>query len=292
MNEFECDHLDIWLTHIDRNNRIEGSYIHTLEYLTLEHDRYEWLSRTRYHNTKELGEKICTFIRALRLPPPPPRKPMWDAKSCIMSWTLLKLRRRGDALDEDLVHSLHFFLVPQVDNIQIQSVAEDELDAAIDEGRPSRSMKYLVSRGLVGSVAIYGAALLVSAPVVLTATALYGAKKACVVSLKSLVSHSLILPHSQGNDSDTHSNTGTIGDLWKRKRRRSKKLCLSNRLLPFDRVQNWKYNWPIVCSIFMTRRRNGLFFLRERTFYVFTFSIHLFTLTPTDTRFVHPHWVM
>ena len=125
----------------------------------------------------------------------------------------MKLRRRGDALDEDLVHSLHFFLVPQVDNIQIQSVAEDELDAAIDEGRPNRSMKYLVSRGLVGSVAIYGAALLVSAPVVLTATALYGAKKACVVSLKSLVSHSLILPHSQGNDSDTHSNTGTIGDL-------------------------------------------------------------------------------
>jgi hypothetical protein len=117
-----------------------------------------------------------------------------------MSWTLLKLRRRGDALDEDLVHSLHFFLVPQVDNIQIQSVAEDELDAAIDEGRPNRSMKYLVSRGLVGSVAIYGAALLVSAPVVLTATALYGAKKACVVSLtQSLVSHSLISPHSQGN---------------------------------------------------------------------------------------------
>ena len=133
---------------------------------------YEWLSRARYSNKKELGEKVCAFIRALRLPPPPPCKPTWNAKSCIMSWTLSKSRRRGDD-DEDLIHSLHFFLVPQVEDIQIQSVAEDELDAAIDEGRPNRSMKYLISRGLVSSVAMYGAALLVSAPVVLTVTALY-----------------------------------------------------------------------------------------------------------------------
>ena len=64
-----------------------------------------------------------------------------------MSWTLLKLRRRGDALDEDLVHSLHFFLVPQVDNIQIQSVAEDELDAAIDEGL-SVKVNMVVKKGV------------------------------------------------------------------------------------------------------------------------------------------------
>ena len=179
----------------------------------LEEIEYDWLTRTKFKNNKEHGEQVCVFIQSLPLPPLPPRKPVWNAKTCVMSWTVPKSRKQRttpttDDEEEDVIQSLHFFLVPSVKEAKIpQSIVENELDAAIDEGRPNRSVQYLISRGLLGSVAMYvislyshlnfslykththththainiyryGAALLVSAPIVLTATALYGAKRA------------------------------------------------------------------------------------------------------------------
>lgn len=157
---------------------------------------YEWLRRVDASDGVQFADHCCAFIRSCPLPPSAPTQPVWNSKIGSFSWKKNVVRRNCQSVKRktsEESYSLHFFLLPEViaktttkrddvvvaqDVKSVQHEMEDELDAAIDEGRPYREHAKLAGKALGGAVVLYGAALLLSAPVVLTATAAVGAKKA------------------------------------------------------------------------------------------------------------------